>query len=196
MTEPADLLSAPTVVVSQRPKVLSQRAEYDLYAADGQALGSVVEQPGSGKWLLGKLAELRFVISDAAGRPVLVLDKPGSWGRQHFAVQDPSGVQLGEIQQESMFFAPQFDLRASDGSTGRQDGGRMMSWERTIEGVGGQPIGRVTKKLGGLAAFLMSADNYVVELAPDLGGPLRVVALTACLCLDVVRAERKRSNSG
>jgi uncharacterized protein YxjI len=196
MTEPTDLLSAPVVVVSQRPKMLSQRAEYDLYAADGQQLGTVIEQPGSGKWLLGQLAELRYVVSDASGQPVLVLDKPGSWGRQHFAVQDLHGVQLGEVQQESMFFAPQFDLRASDGSTGRLDGGRMMSWEWTIEGAAGQPVGRVTKKLGGLANFLMSADNFVVELGPDLVGPMRAVALTACVCLDVVRHEKQRSNGG
>ena len=174
--------------------MLSQRWEYDLHAPDGQPLGEVVEQPGSNKWLLGNLAELRYVVSDASGQPVLVLDKPGSWGRQHFLVQDINGNQLGEIQQESMFLAPQFDLRASDGSTGRLDGGRMMSWEWTIEGPGGEPVGRVTKTFGGLANFLMSADNFVVELGPDLTGPMRAVALTACVCLDVVRHERQRNN--
>lgn len=189
-----DLLAAPVVVVTQRPKMMSQRAEYDLHSAEGLSLGEVIEQPGSGKWLLGQLAQLRYVVSDASGQPVLVLDKPGAWGRQHFSVQDAHGVQLGEVQQESMFLAPQFDLRASDGSTGRLDGGRMMSWEWTIEGAAGQHVGRVTKKFGGLASFLMSADNFVVELGPELVGPMRAVAFTACVCLDVVRQERKRNN--
>ena len=190
----SDLLAAPVVVVTQRPKMLSQRMEYDLHSPEGLPLGEVVEQPGSGKWLLGQLAELHYVVSDASGSPVLVLEKPGSWGRQHFVVHDSHGVQLGEVQQESMFFAPQFDLRASDGSTGRLDGGRMMSWDWTIEGSGGQPVGRVTKTFGGMASFLMSADNFVVELGPDLTGPMRAVALTACVCLDVVRHERERNN--
>src|SRR4051795_12246548 len=105
MTTSLDLLAAPVVVVTQRPKFLSQRFEYDLHAPDGQPLGEVVEQPGSNKWLLGNLAELRYVVSDASGQPVLVLDKPGSWGRQHFLVQDMNGTQLGEVQQESMFLS-------------------------------------------------------------------------------------------
>jgi uncharacterized protein YxjI len=187
-----DLLSSPVVVVAQRPKFLSQRAEYDLYDPQGDALGSVIEQPGSGKWLLGNLAEVRFVVADAAGQPVLVLDKPGSWGRQHFAVLDPGGNQVGEVQQENLMFAPQFDLRASDGATGRLDGGRMWSWEWTIEGAAGQSIGRVTKQFGGLAAMFANADHFVVELSDEVQGPLRAVALTACVCLDFVREQDQR----
>ncbi|MDX6203049.1 MAG: hypothetical protein QOE24_621 [Frankiales bacterium] len=190
------LLTEPVVVVQQRAKVFSQRAEYDLYTPSGEPLGSVAEQPGSGKWLLGNLAHLRLVVADAEGQPVLLLDKPGSWARSRFGVLDAHETLLGEMNQENILFAPQFALWAADGSTGRLDGGRMWSWEWTIEGAGGQPLGRVTKHFAGLAEMFTSADNYVVELSPDLTGPLRAVGLTACVCLDVVRDQAKRNNSG
>jgi uncharacterized protein YxjI len=111
-------------------------------------------------------------------------------------VLDAHETLLGEMNQENILFAPQFALWAADGSTGRLDGGRMWSWEWTIEGAGGQPLGRVTKHFAGLAEMFTSADNYVVELSPDLTGPLRAVGLTACVCLDVVRDQAKRNNSG
>jgi uncharacterized protein YxjI len=139
------------------------------------------------------MAHLRFALTDGSGQPVLYLDKPGSWMKSRFRVLGQDGVPLGEIEQENILFAPQFSLTASDGSTGRLDGGRMWSWEWTIEGPNGQPAGRVTKQFAGLAEMFTSADNYVVELGPELVGPLRAVALTACVCLDVVRDQEKRS---
>src|SRR5947209_655784 len=154
MTTVADLTSQSVVVVQQRAKFLSQRAEYDLYAPDGAPLGSVAEQPGSGKWLLGSMAHLRFVVTDGSGRPVLFLDKPGAWMRSRFQVLGADEAPLGEIEQENILFAPQFAMSAVDGSSGRLDGGRMWSWEWTIEGPGGQPVGRVTKQLAGLAEML------------------------------------------
>jgi uncharacterized protein YxjI len=189
------LLSEPVVVVQQRGKVFSTRADYDLFTPAGEPLGSVAEQPGSGKWLLGGLAHLRFVVADSAGQPVLLLDKPGAWVRSRFGVLGPDESPLGEIHQENIVFAPQFALSAADGSTGRLDGGRMWSWEWTIEDAAGQPIGRVTKQFAGLAQMFLSADTYVVELSPELTGPLRAVALTACLCLDVVRDQERTNNS-
>jgi uncharacterized protein YxjI len=194
MTEP-QLLTEPVVVVRQHPKVFSQRAEYDLFTPAGEPLGAVAEEPGSNKWLLGNFAHLRFVVSDAAGRPVLLLDKPGSWARSRFGVLDARETPLGEMEQENILFAPQFALSAVDGATGRLDGGRMWSWEWTIEGAAGAPVGRVTKQFAGLAEMFTAADNYVVELGPELTGPLRAVALTACVCLDVVRDQEKRSNN-
>src|ERR1700712_2040146 len=158
------LLTEPVVVVQQRGKMFSQRADYDLFTPAGESLGSVAEQPGSGKWLLGGLAHLRFVVADAAGAPVLLLDKPGAWIRSRFGVLGADESPLGEIPQGSVVFAPQFALAAAEGSTGRLDGGRMWSWEWTLEDGAGQPIGRVTKQFAGLAAMFLSAETYVVEL--------------------------------
>jgi uncharacterized protein YxjI len=189
------MLKEPVIVVRQQPKMFSQRAEYDLFTPAGQPLGSVVEQPGSAKWLLGNMAHLRLVVADAAGQPVLYLDKPGSWARSRFGVLDEHETLIGEVNQENILFAPQFAMWAADGATGRLDGGRMWSWEWTIEGAAGQQLGRVTKQFAGLAEMFTAADNYVIELSPDLTGPLRAVALTACVCLDVVRDQEKRNNS-
>jgi hypothetical protein len=44
-----DLVNQPVVVVQQRAKFFSQRAEYDLYAPDGAPLGTLAEEPGSNK---------------------------------------------------------------------------------------------------------------------------------------------------
>ena len=186
------LLSAPVLVVVQRAKMFSTRAEYDVYAPDGTPLGSVHQDPGSGMGIFGQLANVTYEILGADGAVLMRMDKPGAIGRVSFAVSWPSGQPIGTIEQENLLFEPQFELAAADGTTGRLTGGSMLSWDWTIAGPDGATVGSVSKQFAGLAEMFSSADRFVVELSTQLGGPLRALAVVASVCLDEVRTQKSR----
>jgi hypothetical protein len=186
------LLTAPVLVVVQQAKVLSSRAEYDVYAPDGTPLGSVHQVPGSGAGIFGQLATIDYDVADATGDVLMRMIKPGAFGRVHFEVSWASGASIGQIEQENLLFAPQFALSAVDGSAARLTGGSMMSWSWTIEGTNGEPLGSVSKQFAGLAEMFSSADRFVVELSPALGGMLRPLAVVATICLDEVRTQKQQ----
>jgi hypothetical protein len=186
------LLTAPVLVVVQHAKVFSTRAEYDVYAPDGTPLGSVHQVPGSGAGILGQLATIDYDVADATGNVLMRMIKPGAFGRVHFEVSWANGAAIGEIEQENLLFAPQFALTAADGTAARLTGGAMMSWSWSIEGAGGESLGSVSKQFAGLAEMFSTADRFVVELSPALGGMLRPLAVVATICLDEVRTQKQQ----
>jgi uncharacterized protein YxjI len=201
MTEPAApppnvpaLLTAPVLVVVQQPKVFSTRAEYDIYAPDGTPLGSVHQVPGSGAGFLGQLATITYDITGADGAVLMQMVKPSAIGRVHFEVTWATGQPIGTVEQENLFFAPQFELVAADGASARLTGGSMLSWEWAIEGTAGEALGTVSKQFAGLAEMFSSADRFVVQLSPSLVGPLRALAVVATVCLDQVRTQKRNRN--
>ena len=190
-TVPA-LLSAPVLVVVQRAKMFSSRAEYDVYAPDGTPLGSVHQDPGSGMGIFGQLANVTYEIVGADGAVLMRMDKPGAIGRVSFSVSWAGGQPVGTIEQENLLFAPQFELAAADGGAARLTGGSMLSWDWTIEGADGAALGSVSKQFAGLAEMFSSADRFVVSLSSQLGGLLRPLAVVAAVCLDEVRTQKGR----
>jgi hypothetical protein len=191
MGEPA-LLTAPALVVVQRAKFASSRAEYDIYAPDGTPYGSVHQQFGSGAGIFGQLATITYDVVGTDGQLLMQLTKPGNIGRAHFEVTWGNGSALGFIEQENLLFAPQFALSAVDGSSARLTGGAMMSWEWQVEDGNGQAVGSVSKQFAGLAELFSSADRFVVQLGPALTGALRALAVVATVCLDEVRTAKRR----
>jgi hypothetical protein len=186
------LLTAPVLVVVQRPKVFSSRAEYDVYAPDGMSYGSVRQVPGSGSAIFGELATVSFEVAGVNGAVLLRMVKPGTIGRAHFDVTWGGGQPVGRIAQENLLFAPQFDLEAADGTVARLTGGHMMSWDWAIEGAAGEPLGSISKEFAGLAEMFSSADRFVVQLSPAIGGLLRPLAVVATICLDEVRTQEQQ----
>ncbi|MGH8888352.1 MAG: phospholipid scramblase-related protein [Acidothermaceae bacterium] len=189
--EPA-LLSASVLVVVQRAKFASSRAEYDIYAPDGTPYGSVHQQFGSGAGFLGQLATITYDVVGADGQLLMQLNKPGTIGRAHFEVTWGNGSPLGSIEQENLLFAPQFALAAADGTSARLSGGAMMSWDWQLEDSQGQAVGSVSKQFAGLAELFSSADRFVVQLSAVLTGALRALAIVATVCLDEVRTAKRR----
>jgi hypothetical protein len=195
VTEP-ELFTAGVLVVVQRSKLFSERAEYDLHTPDGSPVGSVHERTGSGKWFLGGLATLTYDVVDPGGRQLLQLTRPGTWGRSRFEVFYGSGARLGAVSQDNLMFAPRFTLQTAAGERLRLRGGAWMSHEWQIVDAADTQLGRVTKRFGGLAEMFTSTDRYVIELQPGLTGMARHLAVAATVCLDVVRDLKRRSDAG
>jgi len=195
VTEPA-VFTAGVLVVVQRAKVFSERAEYDLYTPDGSAVGSVQERAGSGKWFLGGLATLTYDVVDPDGTQLLQLTRPGTWGRSRFEVFYGGGTRLGAVSQDNLMFAPQFTLQTTAGERLRLNGGAWLSREWQVVDAADRQVGRVTKRFAGLAEMFTATDRYVVELDPGLAGTARHLAVAATVCLDVVRDLKRRSDGG
>jgi uncharacterized protein YxjI len=189
--EPA-LLAAPVLVVVQRAKFASSRAEYDIYAPDGTPYGSVHQQFGSGAGFFGQLATITYDVVGADGQLLMQLTKPGNIGRAHFEVAWGNGSPIGSIEQENLLLAPQFALTATDGTSARLSGGAMLSWEWRLEDGTGQAVGSVSKEFAGLAELFTSADRFVVQLSSALTGAIRALAIVATVCLDEVRTAKRR----
>jgi uncharacterized protein YxjI len=187
------LLAAPVLVVVQRPKFFSSRAEYDVYGPDGTPYGSVHQAPGSAAGIFGQLATIDYDVVGSDGDTLMRMVKPGRFGRASFEVSWTDGRPVGVIKQENLAFAPQFALTAADGTSARLTGGGMLSWDWRIEDSAGANVGSVTKQFAGLAEMFTSADRFVVELGVGLGGLIRAVAVVATICLDEVRTAKRRS---
>ena len=152
--EPA-LLGAAVLVVVQRPKFASSRAEYDIYAPDGTPYGSVHQQFGSGAGFLGQLATITYDVVGADGQLLMQLTKPGNIGRAYFEVVWGNGSPIGSIEQENLLFAPRFALTATDGtpygSVQQQFGsgagflGQLATITYDVVGTDGQLLMQLTK---------------------------------------------------
>ncbi|HTC69443.1 MAG TPA: phospholipid scramblase-related protein, partial [Acidothermaceae bacterium] len=142
--------------------------------------------------IFGQLANVTYEILGADGAVLMRMDKPGAIGRVSFEVSWAGGQPIGVIEQENLLFEPQFSLAAADGTSARLTGGSMLSWEWSIEGADGAAIGSVSKQFAGLAEMFSSADRFIVQLSPHLGGPMRPLAVVAAVCLDEVRTQKSR----
>jgi len=185
-----DLLTAPAVVVAQRGKFVSKRAEYNLHLPDGTSLGTIRERPSLGGMFARKLSALTYVITDASGVEVGSIRKAGKLGRSHFEVLDPSGP-VGTIRQTNLMFSPRFEVSTPTG-TFTMSAPPVLAREWTLVDAQGTPSGRITRSFPRLASVFTSAEHFVVEIDPRLTGPTRLVLLAACVSLDFVRDDRKR----
>ena len=188
---PLSLLDEPIIVVTQLGKLMSMRAEYELYRPDGTAIGSVTETSSAAGMFARKLATLEFVVADTSGQTVATIEKPGAFGRSTFLVTDAAGTQVGEIEQDNIMFAPQFTISTTEGGL-RMTSTAAMAWDWDLVDDGGVSVGSVRREFTGLADVFTSEERFVVQLSKDLVGPRRLAAFASTICLDFVRDEKQR----
>ena len=186
------LMVSTQVVVARHAGFLWLRPTWDLSSVDGEELGSVVREPG-GSTMFG--GSIRYVVAAASGDVVWRMDQYSTSRLSRFVVTDPAGEPVGEVAQENAMFAPQFRLVGVDGATVRLDGGRMGSWEWTVQDLAGGPLGSVRRQQTSLTDLVVKERTYRVERGDGLGGGLWPLALLSSICLDVVH-DRKQRDGG
>jgi len=195
------LLSADTIAVIEHSRLLSARS-YDLVAADGTPLGSVIEQSSAGSRLFGAAAASGFSLTDAGGALIATVQRPPSPGRAQFAVTAAGGTRIGTIDAigtadapgtENAGLAPQFRLVSADGAAMHLLGGSPGStdWELTA-GPDGTMLASIHQELAGLSGILRGTQRFAVRLSPALTGQARMLAVMAATCLDYLRDARQR----
>jgi uncharacterized protein YxjI len=190
------LLAEPVLVVNQKLKLVEMRNEYRVFDQHGQPVGSVRQVGQSPLAFLLRLFSdldvalpitLQFV--NAAGGVELVLHKP--WLRWACSVRRPDGTELGTITKRVRFGKARFGLAGPNG--GALGEVRARNWRAkdfAVVDTGGLEVARVSKKWAGLRELFTDADNYVVEVRPDLGDPLRSLAIASCLAVDVIMKQK------
>jgi uncharacterized protein YxjI len=200
----SDLLSFDKLVVNQKAKIMELTNEYVIRDVDGNEVG-VIRQEGQSA--LKKIA--RFVSSfdqfmthklsvyDAAGTKVLELERPRKFLKSRLLVRDGSGKDTGQIVQKNAFGKIRFDLESSSGSAlGQIKAENWRAWNFSIVDATDQEIGRITKTWEGLAKTLFTtADNYLVEIQPQVTGELRLLALAAAAGVDTALKQDSRGLS-
>lgn len=197
-----DLLTTERLVVNQKAKLIELTNQYLVRDADGNDLGRI-QQEGQSK--LKKV--LRFVgdvdqflthtlaVYDAADNKLLEVIRPRKILKSKFEVKDGSGRLVGRIVQNNVFGKISFDLLdASENKLGAIKAENWRAWDFAIVDASDTEIGRIDKKFVGVAkAIFTTADNYVVDIKPEVAGDQRLMALAAALAVDTALKQDTRA---
>jgi hypothetical protein len=189
-----DLLTADTVVVAERRGFLSKDG-YELLTDDDVVLGSLIQEASTASIFFGGAATTTYRLLDRWGALVASMIRPGTLGRSRFVVTDAGDVEVGTVEQENSFGAPQFLLTPVYGRQLRLVGGRFGSreWQLTHAADDSLIVGVVSQQYSGLGGMINNVQRFAVQLAPELKGDHRLLAVMATICVDYVRdAKRKR----
>lgn len=187
------LLELDRLVFRQKGKLIELTNEYLIRDEDGNDVGLIRQE---GQSALKKVA--RFVSSldqfmthtlavyDAEGGKVLELTRPRKVFKSRLQVSDGNGQAVGEIMQKNVFGKIRFDLIGSSGPTlGQIRAENWRAWDFAIVDTSEREVARITKKCAGLVrAAFTTADNYVLEVQPNVGGELRLLILASAAGVD------------
>ncbi|OFW63102.1 MAG: hypothetical protein A2135_07470 [Actinobacteria bacterium RBG_16_67_15] len=195
------LLSHDRIVISQKAKIIEVTNEYQIRDTEGNEIGVIRQE---GQTTLKKVA--RFVSSldqfmthtlavyDPAGMKVLELTRPRKIVKSSLLVKDGVGSEVGSIRQQNVFGKIRFGLLDASGQeVGQIQAENWRAWNFAIVDATGSEIGRITKTWEGFAKTLFtSADNYLLEIAPQVKGTLRLLAFASAVGVDTALKQDNR----
>ncbi len=195
----SSVLAGNTFLVKEHVGVFKAANNFDIY---DPATGQIVlecREPNLG--FFTKL--LRFtdykrmtpfeiqVTVPGGGERVVQVSRGVSFFVSKVDVEDGRGKRLGGFKQKLLSIGGAFDVLDAQDRVVCKLKGKWTSWEFAFT-VGPKQLAKVTKKWAGIGKELFtSADNYVLEIAPEVPaeGPIRPLVLAAVLCIDMVLKE-------
>jgi uncharacterized protein YxjI len=197
----ADPFAGTQFVVREHVGILKLTDTYDILDASTQGLIAVArEKPGGFvifmRFLVNKqLLPTRVEIREGGEEgPVLFSISRGlTLFRSKVRVLDAQGVEIGYFKSKLFSFGGGFYVYDTADKQVAEVKGDWKGWNFTFKGPGGEELGLVTKKWGGIAKELFtSADTYMVSLTASTGGGqvAKILLLAAALAVDVVYKER------
>jgi uncharacterized protein YxjI len=198
------LLELNRLVINQKAKLVELTNQYHIRDDQGNEVG-FVEQEGQSK----ARKVLRFVtkvdqflthhlsVKDASGSRVLELTRPGKVFKSRLVVKDGGGRAVGEIVQKNVFGKIRFDLVGAGGEPlGQIRAENWRAWNFSIVDQTEKEFARITKKFVGVAkAVFTTADNYIVDITPEVSGDLRLMVLAAAAGVDTALKQDDRGFS-
>ena len=187
-----------TFLVKEHVGLFKAASNYDIFDPTTKQQVLACREPGLG-WLtkLFRFTEYKRMtpfdveVRDASGALALRVTRGISIFLSTVQVKDGGGRLLGSFQQKFFSIGGAFDVKGPDGMPVCTLKGKWTGWDFRFERQGKQ-IARVTKKWSGIGKELLtSADNYVLEIDPQLApnDPARKLILAAVLCIDLVLKE-------
>lgn len=186
------LLTHSVLVVEQQETVFGMDTRYDVYDADGQTIAAVrqVDQSAARKAfrMVSKIDEClghKFDVTDTDGTVLMRLERPAKFLKSRLVVKEPNGTEIGEIAQLNNIGRVRFGLTSRGTPVGELRGKNIRDRAFKILDVKERHVGSVSKKLEGLRGLLHSEDKYAVSIEPEVGHPLRKLAVAAGIGLDL-----------
>ena len=199
-----DLLNADRLVVNQKAKLVELNNQYVIRDVEGAELG-YIQQEGQSKARkafrfitdFDQFLTHRLSLYDAGGNKVLQMTRPAKIFKSRLQVEDGTGRKVGEIVQRNVFGKIRFDLVGAQGQPlGQIKAENWRAWDFSIVDQTDREVGRIDKKFVGVAkALFTTADNYVVDINPQLGGDARLLALAAASAVDTALKQDTRGFS-
>jgi len=198
------LLDHDRIVINQKAKLIELVNEYKIRDVEGNEIG-VIRQEGQSK--AKKLARFvsgldqfmthRLGAYDTDGSKLLELVRPRKIMKSTVEVSDGVGSPVGTIRQQNMIGKIRFGLHdATDAQIGEIQGENWRAWNFAIVDAGGNEVGRITKTWEGLAKTLFTtADDYVLDVSPDLTGTLRLLTFASAVGVDTALKQDARGLS-
>jgi uncharacterized protein YxjI len=195
------LLDHERIVINQKAKLIELVNEYKIRNEDGEDIG-VIRQEGQST--LKKVARFvssldqfmthRLGVYDASGEKVLELVRPRKFVKSKLQVTDGAGHPVGSIVQMNVFGKIRFGLEDALGQhLGEIQAENWRAWNFAIVDVAGTEVGRITKTWEGLAKTMFTtADDYLLEVSPTVGGPLRFLAFASAAGVDTALKQDSR----
>ncbi len=188
----AAMLTAKTVQIEQRGKIIEPTSFYELSDGSG-AVGraSQVGQRRGGRLLkamtdLDRNMAITIEFADPAGALVMTMKKPGGVGPQRFLVMDPSGGEIAQIHQRIRVVREAFEVIINGQPAGFLASQNWRDRRFSVVDPAGEPYAVVHKLYEGYArAVFTSADRYVVEYAETALPPQRALALASAIAMDI-----------
>jgi uncharacterized protein YxjI len=200
----ADLLTADKLVVNQKAKLVELTNQYLIYDAEGNEIGHI-QQEGQSKLRkalrfvtdVDQYLTHRLAVYDPQGKKLFELTRPAKVFKSRVVVEDGAGGKLGEIVQKNVLGKIRFDLVGPMGQPfGQIQAENWRAWDFAIVDETGREVGRIDKKFVGVVkAVFTPADNYEVDISPELTGERRMLAIAAAVAVDTALKQDDRGFS-
>ena len=193
-----DFLKSNLFLVKEHLGILKAANNFDIHDPENGQIIMECREPTLG--LFTKL--LRFTdyksltpfdvhIRTPNGDPVVRIKRGVSILLSRVEVTDADNHLIGTFKQKLFSIGGKFDLVDKNDQVMCQLKGNMIGWNFKFE-KDGVELAQVSKKWSGLGKeFFTSADNYVLEINPQVGDDLdlRKLILAAVMCIDMVLKE-------
>lgn len=194
------ILTEPILVVNQKAKIIELNNEYSVFDQHGNKVAAVnqVGQSAAKKALrlvanVDQFLTHRLEITDAAGRVVLRLTRPGKLIKSTVIVSDGADRELGRIVQQNAIGKINFSLESGGQRLGTIKAENWRAWNFRIEDASGAEIARVTKTWEGFAKTMFTtADNYVLQIGRRAPEPLNSLIVASALGIDTALKQDSR----
>jgi uncharacterized protein YxjI len=197
------ILTEPILIVNQKAKLIEINNEYAIFNQHAQQIGAIREvgQSAAKKAvrLLTKYDQFlthKLQIVDGYGNVLLQVTRPAKVMKSRVIIMNGQGQEIGQIVQQNVFGKIRFAIEAGGQTIGSINAENWRAWNFAIRDAREYEVGRITKTWEGLAKTMFTtADNYVVQIDPNLTEPMRSVVVASALAVDTALKQDSRGVS-
>ncbi|GLW67585.1 hypothetical protein Arub01_58280 [Actinomadura rubrobrunea] len=192
----SDFFSASVLRVEQPRRGPFARSKYKVMDGEGTLL-ALADETGERSTVdtlrsvfpgKSELDARAVLLTTPDGQPLLIVDKQR--GRMLTEVRRPEGELVGSFRTERI--GRRYKIHDGEGAKIGEIAVDLGRTDFVVTDTEGKRVAHVRKKWAGLATHLLTtADKYAVEIHDPVPEPLRTMALTTAIAMDMTLHESK-----